>query len=483
MTARAWVSIAALVFAVAAVPRLLLALLVPTQSPDGTVYLNVARNLMWHGCVSMSDAADGTCVPHWGGNHLPGYPAFLAMFGADVTVALLAQSMLVAAAVAWLAVQLGRLLGRPLHGAVAVLLVALSPAHLAWGRFVLPDALTVAVAVWIMAEIARGLHQRRLPVVSLGLAVSAACWLRYDGVIVSVAVAVAGFSIHRPAEALRRGTAIALIVAVPLVGWSLRSASQGLGWFPQPRFMLDGSFTPAGFLAWGRTWIVNLPQGAGFGYPLATKNYHQIVIGADVAYASRTERARVETLMDRLAGHRGRDFPADIDAEFASIAAKHRAEQPIEVWLSLPLRRALSFWLSPVASLGWPLELRSRLTAAELEDWNSGGLAGKLAVAWAHPFEALGKAILLAYRTALVLAAIWAAIVVLRGTTGPWRALFIAATVFALARTAALSFQISIDPRYMASAQAALEAAIGPLLVVATMRRRAETEPRVTRVT
>jgi hypothetical protein len=70
---------------------------------------------------------------------------------------------------------------------------------------------------------------------------------------------------------------------------------------------------------------------------------------------------------------------------------------------------------------------------------------------------------------------------VIRGAAGRWRALFIAATVFALVRTAALSFQISIDPRYMASAQAALEAAIGPLLVLAVMCRHAKPAPHVNR--
>lgn len=461
---------AAIVFVATALPRLVLAVAGPRLSPDGTLYLNIARNILEHGCVSMSESATGLCVPHWGGNHLPGYPAFLALLGGDIAMARGVQILLLSVAVAWLSMQLGRLLQRPFLGGLAVLLLVVSPAHMAWGRFVLPDTLTVAVMVWIMAEIARALDTGRLPVLSLALALSAACWLRYDGVAACIPIAIAGFMIYPPWRAVRAGCVIALIVAVPLVAWSVRSAMQGLSWVPQPRFMLDGSFTPNGFLAWGNTWIVNLPQGAGFGYTLSNKAYDEIVIPQNI-FTGADERRRVEALMADLARFNQQDFPPEIDARFAELAIERRHNYPVETLLIVPLRRILSFWLSPVASLGWPLEISSELTAEERQQWSSGGIPGKLAVAAAYPMQALGKLVMFGYRLGLVVGAIWLFVMLLRGPPGPWRVIAVSALAFALARSVALSFQLSIDPRYMITAQAALEIAIGVLITTLVIRQ------------
>jgi hypothetical protein len=470
-TRRNNVAMAVAVFLIAATPRVLLALMHPVQSPDGTIYLNVALNMIWNGCVSMSDAITGVCIPHWGGNHLPGYPAFIAALGADISLVLIVQALLVAGAIAWLAVQVGHWTGKPMYGAFAAMFVALSPIHLAWTRFLLPDALTVAVIIWILAEIIRGFRNKQLPILSLGLALSAACWLRYDGVLVCFAVAAGGFYIHAPKEALKRGFLIAMIVATPLVGWSLRSAALGLSWFPQPRFMYDGSYTPGGFLAWGGTWITNLPQGAGFGYNLGTKSYDRILIDTSVAYSGPNERAKVEKLMGELIRFTNQDFPRQLDEQFLSLARERRTAEPFNVWIVVPLKRALSFWLSPVASMGWPLEISKLLTKEQKDEWNSGGIAGKLSVVSAFPLQAFGKAMLLIYRAVLIFATIYLAIVLSRGPPSVWNRVATVAIFFVVIRTGALSYQTSIDPRYMAPAQAALEIAVGVLLMYLHSRR------------
>ena len=67
------------VFAAASIPRLLLVQFFPWFEGDGTVYVAVARNILENACVSMSDPQSAACVPHWGGNQPPGYPAFIAV--------------------------------------------------------------------------------------------------------------------------------------------------------------------------------------------------------------------------------------------------------------------------------------------------------------------------------------------------------------------------------------------------------------------
>ena len=52
---------------------------IPEIGGDTIGYQNVALNILYNFCVSLSDPATKECVPHWGGNQLPGYPAFLAL--------------------------------------------------------------------------------------------------------------------------------------------------------------------------------------------------------------------------------------------------------------------------------------------------------------------------------------------------------------------------------------------------------------------
>ena len=67
------------IFLCAFFPRALLSVLEPATSGDWTIYQTVAVNILDNGCVSLSDPMGGACLPHWGGNHLPGFPAFVAL--------------------------------------------------------------------------------------------------------------------------------------------------------------------------------------------------------------------------------------------------------------------------------------------------------------------------------------------------------------------------------------------------------------------
>ena len=51
----------------------------PNSVGDGTIYMLVASNIL-NGCgVSMSELGGEACIPHFGGNQGPGYPAFIAL--------------------------------------------------------------------------------------------------------------------------------------------------------------------------------------------------------------------------------------------------------------------------------------------------------------------------------------------------------------------------------------------------------------------
>ncbi|MEO8301959.1 MAG: hypothetical protein ABI608_09205, partial [Rhizomicrobium sp.] len=96
-----------LVFLVAVVPRALLGLFAPYDGLDWSiVYRIVADNIYLNHCVSQSPPLSAVCAPHWGGNQLPGFPAFVAfawMLSAKSNLAvLIGQSILTGAAICWL---------------------------------------------------------------------------------------------------------------------------------------------------------------------------------------------------------------------------------------------------------------------------------------------------------------------------------------------------------------------------------------------
>lgn len=459
----------------AAAVRLPLATVIPMVSPDGVAAMQVAANLVQNGCISLSDPAIGACIPHWGGNHLPGYPAFIALLwlvlGSSLVAVTLAQSLLVALAVGRLAQAMTLFTGRPAIGLATGLLLALSPVQAAWSRFVLPDALSVAAALWLFAELLLSLRDGRLRLLTVALPVLASCLLRLDGFIIAVAPAIIGFHLHRPALALQRGLAIALIVALPLTVLLARNVARDLSLVPQTG-MLFGDTKPFGYLAWGNTWISSIYQGGAMFYSASQRIYSEIVIDPR-AYDSEDEQRRVEALLDRLDGFDGQPFPAEVDAAFATIAAEKRRADPLLHYVGLPVQRMAVFWLHPFASFGWPLEFASNLTASERTALSSGSLPVRARVIVDHPVLFLGKGSVLIYRFVLAALVIGLTTAVWRRLTPSEKALLVALVGFALLRTALLSYQTSIDNRYMVSAMAAAEVLL-PLLL---WRRRLSASP------
>ena len=58
-------------------PRIGFIFLFPETGGDYEIYTTVAKNIL-KGCgVSLSNPLTNDCVPHFGGNHGPGYPFFI----------------------------------------------------------------------------------------------------------------------------------------------------------------------------------------------------------------------------------------------------------------------------------------------------------------------------------------------------------------------------------------------------------------------
>ena len=447
-------TLAYMAIAVAAlVPRLLFALLAPAHGGDDLVYFRVAENIYQHLCVSMSDPASGACVPHWGGNHYPGFPAFIALsfvlFGHHALAPLLGAIAVTVGAILRLTYAVRRFTGSAGVALAAGLCAALSPLQVAWARFVLTEALFVALAVWLLAELLLSLSERRLRIVPVALAIAAAAFVRHDGLLFAVPVAVAGFAVHAPAVAIRRGAVIGILIALPLAAWAWRCTNAGLSLLPPALLTTDGAPAPLGYMQWRRTWEVTSYEAAGAQYGVNTRTYRDISLPAaalDRPGRPGADRAVVEPLLAELGTHMGEPFPPHIDAAFRALARERRQEDPMTYWAWLPLRRAWHMWFDPLASMGWPAEARGAGIALSV---SGGGLGGLLQAALANPGVALTKGLVSGYRMALIALFVAIGVAVSRRWPNPIAVVVAMAGAFAVARTVFFVAMLATQSRYL----------------------------------
>jgi len=467
--ARVWLAVAALAFLL----RLPFILLAPAITPDGETAVVVAENMLRNGCVSVSDPAGGECRPHAGGNQPPFYPAVIALahaaFGPGETSVRLLQAAAYSAAVGWLAYAAAAYSGSVAAGLAVGLAMALSPVQIAWPRFLLTESFALAGTLWVFAECLLSLKQRRLRVLPLTAALLAAIAARYDSVLLAAPVAVVGFLLHRPLEAIGKGAAMALLLALPIGLWTWRNVEAGLPLRPQT-FMKTGEPNPAGFLGWCDVWVTTLYEGT-FSYRTAYREYEKMEVGAG-AWRDEAERAKVQSLLAELAQHTGQPFPPHIDRAFAELAEARKRNHPFEAYVGAPLRRMAFYWLNPIHSFAWPVELHGVISDGDRIRFQEGGLGAKVEVALRHADAVAVKLLVAGYRVLLIAAAAATAVLALRGRLGAAATPFWLGLGYALFRTAAFAQQSSMDNRYMIEGFAWLEAGVALALAAYWARSR-----------
>ena len=462
----------ALLIAAALVPRLILILLYPEAQGDAEIYLRVAHNILDNGCVSLSVPDSGDCAPHWGGNQLPGYPAFIAAAIwvastiSDERIAIgIAQSLVTAAAIARMAHVVGRMSKNYQVALVVGLVLALSPAHIAWSRLALTECLATATAIWFFAEIIASLNEGRLRVLSLSVTVGCAVLLRYDMILLMLPLIVAAIWL----QGVRRGMAaialIGVLAAIPAGAWGLRSVAVGLP-FPPPTLHApteEPSQAPKGFNAWVHTWIHNQYELQTTLWPALTQDYSTIRV-PNHAFDSVEERQQVGKLLEELSLHSGNGFPSHLDDQFGHLADQRRSANPWAYRLFDPAIRALWLWLNPITSLGWP---SNPADIAQIKDlWEKRDVSGLVSTLGTAHITILGKALNVAYRYGLLFLVLFVSVRRL-GTPGKHlSAIFAIALVHAAGRTLFFAYSPWSGPesRYIVEAYPAIEVALAFLL-------------------
>lgn len=456
-----------LLMLLACLPRAILGLLATTSGGDwSNSYETVARNIFLNGCISLSDPATAACVPSWGGNQGPGFAAFVAAiwsaFGPSQQAIVIAQSLVVALAVVAAAIATHALTGHRRTALAVGGVLAVSPQHLAWARFLSTDTLTVAFVLLTIAALLHGLARQRLSAWWIAIVMTGALAVRLDAILLVMPIALAAFLIYPPRRAIRLGLLVGLVLLVPAGPWTARNLGAGLTVSP-PEFFSPRFDMPAGYVRWGYSWTVSEYQYPGWYNPAVSGNYDRIVIDP-AAFRSQAERQEVDALLLQLRGLNGQPIPAHIDDAFARLAAAHYADEPFRFYGLYPFKRIANMWFNPFNSTAWPVETPAGADGAAWPD----GFA-LISLALANPVAALVKGGAGLHRLLLLGLAGWLLVLSLgRGQRGTWRHFVWIATFYAVARTVFFAWFPLVETRYIMPAIPWLEVAV----VLGLMRAR-----------
>ena len=395
-------------FFIILLPRLLFVFFFPTSGGDYEIYSTVAQNIL-NGCgVSLSDPSSNKCVPHFGGNHGPGYPLFLSIVWffsdySDYAVRII-QSMIYSFTCIWLLISLYKLTKNNKLIIIFGILLSFSPLLIAWPRYIQTETLSIAATIFLLAELIFSIALRNIRIISISIALILATWIRLDNIFLTIPVAFTVIYIHGFRKGIIKGFIIALILSSTWGIWTARNIAVNLpSIFPSDMIMPDGSRSPTGYLKWTKTWITHEYERPGALWGINRKNYDAISI-PDKAYIDINEKILVEKLLNELEKENKKDFPLRIDKEFEKIAIQKIANYPIRYWLFNPAIRALRIWTNPFSSFGWPNEMpdqgltrEERLSAAK---GNSNILIKK---AIEYPFHAISKGLNASYRLILMI--------------------------------------------------------------------------------
>ena len=300
----------------------------PITEPDSDTYSELGQNLVKHHCFGWIDEEAGACTPIWG-THPPGYPALLGAVQAlgsrslypvvliQTVIFAIAASYALWAAYAW-------------HKSLPALLIsgailALSPATIAWPRWVMTETLAAASVLWVFAEIFRSLALRRLRILQLSLALATATLLRWDQVWLLVpAAACAIYMEHRnPLNMCRQIAIMGFAASLLILFMMLRAATVGLPLLPT----VDEDLTNGARDFW-RVAAKNQSFERGFMWPIEDKKYADIASKFDYSsIAPGFDTARLRAVLNRITAlPPDSALPEKLDAELADLARSPSSE-------------------------------------------------------------------------------------------------------------------------------------------------------------
>ena len=429
--------------------RLFFVIRFPFSAGDTKFYDALAQNWLYHGVYGLF--VRGQLIPS--DMRAPGYPAFLAsvyaFFGPSHRAVLVAQAiigLLTCFGIASIASHLAPAAAQRKASTAALWIAALCPFTANYDSILLTEELAMfftTFALLIFISLLDHPFIARPNSVSARNVLSFAGWACSGGVLVGLGtlvrpemplvLAAAGliFTVrlrHRvdwPKLVLTISWMAAGLVLL-LLPWATRNARVlGRIQFLAPRYAeIEGDFIPYGFFAWSRTWMVRPEENYLVVWKLGNAPI-PIESLPSSAFDSVPERNRVARLL--TAYNAGLQIPPLLDREFELLARERTARHPLRTHLLIPIERVGAMWFAP--------RVRSLRYSGELwppgEKWREN--------AWDFGVTASFGLLNLVY-FGLAIAGAW---------NCRARSAIAMLIAFVVIRTAFLTQQISIEPRYV----------------------------------
>ena len=301
-------------------PRVFFIFYAPETGGDWDIYSTVAENIL-SGCgVSLSAPESGECIPHFGGNQGPGYPAFVALIWwlsghSDIVVRVI-QVMLSVVAIMYM-VRSVFFYSSSFKAAVLVgFVLALSPLEIAWPRYLQTETLALAGTLWVFSELLMSLYESRIRIFPLSIALIVTTFIRLDAILLVAPIAVTAFMIYKPFQAIKKGLIIAILLSLPWGAWLVRNHMVGMtNILPLPMTSPNNAASPNGYLKWLWTWSTHEYQRPGTLFPVTRFVYDAIEIDPSI-FSTLDEEKKVYSILDELKKYQGKPFPKYIDNKF-----------------------------------------------------------------------------------------------------------------------------------------------------------------------
>ena len=439
-----------LIACAAFLPRLFFIFYAPVGGGDWDIYSTVAENIL-SGCgVSLSIPGEGECKPHFGGNQGPGYPAFVALIwwlgGHSDMLIRVVQAMIGITVIVYTVRAVLLYTSSFKIAAIVGIVLALSPLEVAWPRYLQTETLAMAGTLWVFSELLLSLHESKIRILPLSVALIITTFIRLDAVLLVLPIATTVFIIYKPYQAIKKGLILAVLFSLPWGGWLARNHMSGMeNIFPLAMTAPNNAESPNGYLKWLWTWSTDTYHNTNSLWPVTRFNYDSIGID-ERAYYTIEEKNKVSLLLSELKQYTGKPFPKHIDSQFRIIAEKRTFERPLEVWVLNPIKRSISLWSNIYSSFGWPTELPSSFSKQVRIDISRNGVIAAIPLILEYPVQAAGKIIVNGWRVVVIF--LFIASLLISRNDKVCRDILLLSLAFILARTLFSGFGNYVETRY-----------------------------------
>jgi hypothetical protein len=241
----------------------------------------------------------------------------------------------------------------------------------------------------------------------------------------------AAFRRNHLAKGLRAAGVSVVLCFIVLLPWTVRNAITLHEFQPlTPKYTtMPGELAPVGFMNWERTWLYRFREVFLVSWKLNDEAIHIDDLPAR-AFDSPDERRHVAAILEQY--NRDLSLTAEEDQQFASIASKRTARQPLRTYLWIPLQRMITLWFTP-----------------RIEQLPFSGAVFPLTEAWETDREDMSVTAGLFLANMFYLAlALWGAVRLWR-LSPETRAAVILLAAFVLVRTVFLTTIETPEPRYV----------------------------------